>query len=114
MLETMEEPGVPDPPFDEAMHELRKAYEKATAAIRSAPKADTAFTSATTLSDKLREWADSAAGLRAETVARIADEEKLSLAVLANRIGVSKARAGKLVENARKLNSQTAPRLKEE
>lgn len=60
-----------------------------------------AFESATALADTLRQLAENAANLRARTAARIATEEKLSLSVLATRIGVSKARADQLIKSAK-------------
>jgi (p)ppGpp synthase/HD superfamily hydrolase len=64
-------------------------------------QAQHAFESATALADTLRQLAENAANLRARTAARIATEEKLSLSVLATRIGVSKARADQLIKSAK-------------
>ena len=64
---------------------------QAAAVIHGDSQAQHAFESATALADTLRQLAENAASLRARTAARIAAEEKLSLSVLAARIGVSKA-----------------------
>lgn len=69
--------------------------------IHGDPQAQHAFDSATALADTLRQLAENAANLRARTAARIATEEKLSLSVLATRIGVSKARADQLIKSAK-------------
>jgi hypothetical protein len=80
---------------------LRDAYEQAAAAIHKDSQAQHAFESATALADTLRQLAENAASLRARTAARIAAEEKLSLSVLAARIGVSKQRADQLIKSAK-------------
>jgi hypothetical protein len=69
--------------------------------IHGDSQAQHAFESATALADTLRQLAENAANLRAHTAARIAAEEKLSLSVLASRIGVSKARADQLIKSAK-------------
>lgn len=69
--------------------------------IHGDSQAQHAFESATALADTLRQLAENAANLRARTAARIATEEKLSLSVLATRIGVSKARADQLIKSAK-------------
>jgi hypothetical protein len=85
-----------------AIGALSRVYGEAAAAIEAIPDPQGAFESATKLADTLREVAEAAADLRARTVARIWEEEKVSLAALAERIGVSKARAGQLVQSAKK------------
>jgi hypothetical protein len=77
---------------------LQDAYEQAVVMIQSDSRAQRAFESATALADKLRAFANDAADLRAQAAARIAKEEKLSLAVLAGRISTSKARAAQLIK----------------
>ena len=88
-----------------ALASLRDAYEQAAAAIQRDPQTQRAFESATALADALRQLAENAANLRARTAARIATEEKLSLSVLATRIGVSKARADQLIKNVKDADS---------
>jgi hypothetical protein len=87
--------------FAVALASLRDAYEQATAVIHGDSQAQHAFESATALADTLRQLAENAASLRARTAARIATEEKLSLSVLAARIGVSKARADQLIKSVK-------------
>ena len=87
--------------FAVALASLRDAYEQAVAVIQGDSPAQHAFESATALADTLRQLAENAAGLRARTAARIATEEKLSLSVLAARIGVSKARADQLIKSVK-------------
>jgi hypothetical protein len=87
--------------FTVALASLRDAYGQAVTVIHEDPQAQHAFDSATALADTLRQLADSAASLRARTAARIATEEKLSLSVLAARIGVSKARADQLIKSVK-------------
>ena len=87
--------------FAVALASLRDAYRRAAAMIHGDSQAQHAFDSATALADTLRQLAENAANLRARTAARIATEEKLSLSVLATRIGVSKARADQLIKSAK-------------
>jgi hypothetical protein len=91
--------------FAVALASLRDAYEEAAVAIHGDPQAQHAFESATALADTLRQLAENAASLRARTAVRIATEEKLSLSVLAARIGVSKARADQLIKSAKDADS---------
>jgi hypothetical protein len=88
-----------------ALASLRDAYEQAAATIQGDSQTQHAFESATALADALRQLAENAANLRARTAARIAAEEKLSLSVLATRIGVSKARAEQLIKNVKEADS---------
>ena len=85
-----------------AIGALKRVYGDAADAVAAIPDPQSAFESATVLADTLREVAEAAAELRAQAVARIWEEEKISLAGLAERIGVSKARAGQLVQTAKK------------
>jgi hypothetical protein len=87
--------------FTVALASLHDAHEQAVAAIHEDSQAQHAFESATALADTLRQLAENAANLRARTAARIAAEEKLSLSVLAARIGVSKARADQLIKSVK-------------
>jgi hypothetical protein len=101
MMGGMGEQQTSEDRFTVALAALRDAYGKASAAIHGDSHAQHAFESATALADVLRQLAESAATLRARTAARIATEEKLSLSVLATRIGVSKARADQLLKSVR-------------
>ena len=87
--------------FAVALASLRDGYEQTVDMIQGDPQAQHAFESATALADTLRQLAENAASLRARTAARIATEEKLSLSVLAARIGVSKARADQLIRSVK-------------
>ncbi len=87
--------------FAVALASLRDAYEQAATVIHGDSQAQHAFESATALADTLRQLAENAASLRARTAVRIATEEKLSLSVLAARIGVSKARADQLIKSVK-------------
>lgn len=87
--------------FAVALASLRDAYGQAAAAIHGDSQAQHAFESASALADTLRQLAEDAADLRARTAARIAAEDRLSLSVLAARIGVSKARAGQLIKSVK-------------
>jgi hypothetical protein len=84
-----------------ALDALALAYDKAASAIETAPDTHRAFERATQLAETLRDAAESAAELRARVAANIWETEALSLAQLAKRIGVSKARAAQLVRTAR-------------
>ena len=95
----------PEDCFATALASLRDAYGQAAAVIRKDAEAQQAFDSATALADALRQLAEDAANLRARAAARIAEEEKLSLSVLATRIGVSKARADQLVKSVKDADS---------
>jgi hypothetical protein len=89
--------GGADEQFKPAMDALARAIGSASAAVRAMPAGQTAFVAATELAGVLRDAAEAGSGLRSETARRIRDAERLSLAGLAERIGVSKARAAQLV-----------------
>nr|WP_055506801.1 hypothetical protein [Nonomuraea pusilla] len=86
---------------DVNLHAMKRLYEEVTLALQTMPDLQQAFVRATRLADDLREMADGAALTRAKVAARIHDAEGLSLAVLATRLGVSKARADQLLKAAR-------------
>ena len=89
-----------DDSYQQAMAEVTRAHARAVAAVTAKPGVE-AFTLATQLRDQMEALADADAVLRAEIAARIAEEEQLSLAGLADRISVSKARADQMVRRAR-------------
>ncbi|MFI0794851.1 hypothetical protein ACH4OY_19500 [Micromonospora rubida] len=93
--------------FNAALDALNGAYAEAVEAIRGVVNPQNAFACATTLADSLRATADAAADVRAQTAARIWEEERLSLTGLADRISVSKARAGQLVQRAKQIKEQS-------
>ena len=65
------------------------------------PDPRAAFDGATRLANTLRDAASSAAQVRAGMAAQLWRAEELSLAALADRLGVSKARAAQLVNAAK-------------
>ena len=85
----------------EAFTTLRGAYEEATAAIQAMSDGREAFSQAGELARILGEWSQQAAKLRAAVAVRIAKDEELSLAGLANRLSVSRARAQQLMASGR-------------
>jgi hypothetical protein len=86
--------------FCDAERQLSAAYERAVEAIESIPDAQKSFESATELANDLRQLADDAAKVRARGAVRIRDSERLSLAGLAERLSVSRARADQMVRAA--------------
>jgi hypothetical protein len=85
-----------------ALDALDVAYKEAVAAVRAVPDPEAAFPYANELSEKLRELSIAAAALRTETAARIWDSKRMTLAALADRIGVSTTRAHQLIKGVRK------------
>jgi hypothetical protein len=86
---------------DEAFTTLRSAYEEATAAIQAMSDGREAFSQAGELARILGEWSQQAAKLRAAVAVRIAKDEELSLAGLADRLSVSRARAQQFMASGR-------------
>jgi hypothetical protein len=82
-----------------SIEEIRSAYLRAAKAIDNAPVSREAFDLATTLRDSLDELQGEAAELRGHAARRIWESEELSLASLADRVGVSKARAAQFVRS---------------
>lgn len=95
------------PQADEALRAFENAYELAEKSVDGETDAHRAFELATTLADAARKMAFQVAQLRAIQAARIRDQESLSLAGLAGRIRVSKARAQQFVESAAKAREGT-------
>jgi hypothetical protein len=85
-----------------ALQTLAQAHRQAEAAVNDAADAHEAFRIATELARAFREVADKVARLRAPAAVRIRDQEALSLRGLADKIGVSPARAEQLVKEAGK------------
>jgi hypothetical protein len=90
----------PDQPAD-LIAAIQDAYQAAASAIAATPDPNQGFALATELANLLRGLADAGAELRAQAVVRIWEAEQLSLSTLAQRIGVSKARADQLIKAAR-------------
>jgi hypothetical protein len=86
---------------DEAeLAEIRRACVSALTAIRDMADPHAAVDAAGRLADVIRDAGSHAAQVRAESVRRLQEAEHMSLAELARRIGVSKARANPLVRAA--------------
>ncbi len=79
--------------FEAALADLARTYAVAADAASAAPDRWRAFGNATQLAAAVRELAEAASDLRAAIAADIQKDEELSLASLASRLGVSKARA---------------------
>lgn len=83
-----------------AFDELATDIATAMRLVRDMPPGHQAFDAATELMTLLRAAGDEASQLRSQTVRRIRDDEKLSLAQLARKIRVSKARVAQMVDAA--------------
>jgi hypothetical protein len=93
----------------EALDALTAAYREAVATINAIPDPQRAFEYATQLANALRDTYQEASELRTHAAARIWEAEELSLAALAERIGVSKARADQLIRAARATKKEQQP-----
>jgi hypothetical protein len=92
------------PPLGELQSALRAfelAYRRAEDLITAMPEPQRAFESATALREATDSLVGRAAELRARMAGRIWEAEQMSLAVLADRIGVSKSRADQLLRIAK-------------
>ncbi|WP_406319130.1 hypothetical protein OHA77_17650 [Streptosporangium sp. NBC_01639] len=87
-----------------ALTALDRDFEAAVGIVRKIGDPNQAFQQATELGEILRKLYEASADLRAEQAARIFETERMSLAGLADRIGVSKARAAQLVKTAKSAN----------
>lgn len=85
------------PEFAAALTRLQAAYQAAADQVRRLPGDRGAYLAATDLLQLMDALVGDAALLRGEIARRIAASENLSYAQLAQRIGVSKARAYQLV-----------------
>jgi hypothetical protein len=103
----MTHPAVDERAVIASLAALRMTLDDIRDEIRAIPDSQRAFAFATELGDLLREAADEAATLRAQMVGRIWDEEKLSLAALAERISMSRSRAAQLMKAARSAKEGT-------
>lgn len=96
-----------EPPTpDRALAQLTEAFADAVAVIRSQLDSRNAFQAATDLVALLRTATKDAGQLRAALALRIAEDEKLSLAGLADRLSVSRGRAQQLTEAARAVRAR--------
>ena len=94
-------------PLSSSLTAMRKAYEQAVAAIEAVPDGEEAFSQATQLREAADALVGGAAELRARMAGRIWEAEEMSLAALAQRIGVSKTRADQLIKAARAATTTT-------
>ena len=99
----------PEEAAAQALDALMAAYRDAAAAINAIPDPQRAFEYATQLASMLRDIAQRASELRTQTAARIWEAQELSLAALAERIGVSKARADQLIRAAKASRKEQQP-----
>jgi hypothetical protein len=99
----------PEEAAAEALDALTAAYQEAVATINAIPNPQRAFEYATQLANALRDTYQQASELRTQAAARIWEAEELSLAALAERIGVSKARADQLIRAARASRKEQQP-----
>ena len=99
----------PEEAAAEALDALTAAYRKAVATISAIPNPQRAFEYATQLANALRGTYEEASELRTHAAARIWEAEELSLAALAQRIGVSKARADQLIRAAKASRKEQQP-----
>jgi hypothetical protein len=80
---------------------LVRNYDRATAAVLALADPQTRYDSASEVRELLRKMHDAFAEIRTDAAAVIRESEKLSLAGLAQRIGVSKSRADEIVRAAK-------------
>jgi predicted DNA-binding protein (UPF0251 family) len=80
-----------------ALAELWKALDR----IDAMPGSPAKTAEVRELAVELGKLSDRAAEIRKAEVLRVRDEEQLALAPLADRLGISKARAGQIIKEAR-------------
>lgn len=85
-----------------ALADIDRAVKAAAAAIEDDRDLTRAFRLATDLTEALRERTNDAANLRVLAATRTFEAERMSLSSLADRIGVSKARAAQLINSSRR------------
>lgn len=87
---------------DQALQAFQAAYEHAATLIARMSQPQQAFEQATALREIGDQLVGKAADLRARMARRIWEAEKMSLASLADRIGVSKARADQFIRTTKR------------
>jgi hypothetical protein len=90
-----------------ALDELKQAYASIEAVLAADEDLDRAFAAASKWTEALRRYTNSSAELRSQLAMEIRDKNGLSLAALADRVGISKARAAQLVKSP-KADGETA------
>jgi hypothetical protein len=88
-----------------ALEEVRAAYIRAVAAIEATEDPQRAFELASGLRDAVDTLVGEAAELRAQMAYRVYKAEEISLATLATRLSVSKARADQFIRSAKAVES---------
>jgi hypothetical protein len=91
----------PEQALHAALSNLSQVYEDALAAVRRISDPQRAVAAATELATLLRTKSEDASEVRNALAYRIWKAEELSLSVLAQRIGVSKARADQIIKAAK-------------
>lgn len=81
--------------------EVERAHEMAVEAIEVA-EPSAALLAVNELTAAMRKLADADVVLRTQTAGRVWDAERLSLAALAERVGVSKSRAEQMIKEVKK------------
>ena len=89
------------------------AYQVAVRAISDISDPDAAFSASSEMSDLLRKMRDEVGEIRTRIVGEIWRREELSLAKLAERIGVSKTRAAELAQTVRFERHENKRKMKE-
>lgn len=83
-----------------AINTITRAYAKALVVLDAIEDDQEAFEQTTVVADELHALADATSELRAVAAGRIWRRQELSLAQLADKIGVSKTRADQMVRRA--------------
>lgn len=89
-----------------ALAEVDQAHDAATTAVTAAPDLDSALAAVNELAAHMRRLSDADAELRTQIIGRVWDAERLSLAALAERVGISKSRADQLIQAVKKSKGQ--------
>ena len=97
-----------------ALADIDRAYKAAAAAIDAERNPQEAFRLATEVTESLRQRTTDSADLRVLAAARVFETEQMSLAGLADRIGVSKARAAQLMRLAKRDDPSSIDSVEEE
>lgn len=93
--------GDEDGSIDNDLARLQQVYDDAAAKVEATPDPQQAFAIATRLTETLRQATIAAGQLRGRTLMRIWESEKMSLAMLAQRTGISKSRVDEMIRAAR-------------
>jgi hypothetical protein len=91
-----------------ALADIDRAFKAAAAAIEADRDPTRAFRLATELTEALRARTNDSANLRVLAATRTFEAERLSLSGLADRIGVSKARAAQIISSAKRADHDAA------